>query len=339
MKPLMLFCVCTYFATTAYCSPADSSNFYFQLALQHKQEGKLKEAGITFLKSIAFNPAEKKVIEAYGSFLFESRKFLLAGEQFKKVLAIDPLNSYALVKMVEVSSALNRFREVMMYGAKIPEHVKTPSLQFMLGKAYYYEDEYDLSQQALNYVINQNPVHREALVLLGKVYVDLGHYKKAIEIYTNALMLDPYNANMLYEYGLLFFTINQPKETVKYLELAAEKGYKVNLDFTENLGLAYLSFDIEKGIAVLATVLQKKPNNVEIELQIANAYYRSKNYAGAADRYYKMYLHDPNNSRALYMMGMAYQRGGEKAKGIDICEQAIRMNSDLAEHKILGYSR
>lgn len=339
MKPATLLFIAVAISLQAFSTGVDSCHHYLQLANQQKQEGKLKEATTNYLKSIAFNPTEKVAIRAYADFLFESRKFFLAGEQYKKVLSIEPANTAALLRMVEVSAALNRFADVMNYGGKLPEDAKTATIQFHLGKAYYYEDEYDLSQKALNKVIVLNPVHKDALVILGKVYVELGEYKKAISIYSSALTLDPYNPNMLYEFGLLFFTINQPRETVKYMELAAEKGYKVNLDFTENLGMAYLAFDIDKGVSVLANVLQKKPNNSEIELQIANAYYKSKNFSGAADRYYKMYLHDPSNSRALYMMGMAYQKGGEKAKGIGICEQAIRMDASLAEHKILGYSR
>ncbi len=85
-------------------------------------------------------------------------------------------------------------------------------------------------------------------------------------------------------------------------------------------------------------VMEKKPNDSEIMLQIAQAHYKAKNYKTAADTYYKVYQTDPTNNRALYMTGIAYQKKGDKVLGNSLCDQAIKLDPKLAELKTLKYS-
>ncbi len=42
---------------------------------------------------------------------------------------------------------------------------------------------------------------------------------------------------------------------------------------------------------------------------------------------------DKQNAAALYMIGMSYQKKGEKQKGMDLCDKAIQMDPSLAKNK------
>ncbi|WP_207492891.1 tetratricopeptide repeat protein [Aridibaculum aurantiacum] len=338
MRLFSLLLVCCIFYSTTSLATADSSTYFLQKALHYQQTGKTREANLSIQQALAFTTNDVAIRLQYGSMLLEQKRYSAAKEQFKLVLQKDETNTVALMKICVASAALNHWSDVMEYGSKVQE-TNDASVYYLLGKAYYYEEEYDLAQQILNKLVKKNPVHHEGLAMLARVYVELSDYRKAQNFYSQALIHQPSDANLLYEYGLVLFVLNNPKEAVTYMEVAAEKGYKADLDYLENLGMAYLNFDIDKGIEVLSNVLKRKPNNPDIQLQIAHAFYKSKKYDHAAERYYNMYLHDPNNIRALYMMGMAYQKKGEKAKGINICEKALQLDHSLAEHKILGYAK
>lgn len=338
MNPQQILLLCCLFYFEANANSSDSSSYYVQQALQLKQAGKYKEANHVFQRALSFNSADVNTRIQYGISLAEEKKFSLAKEQFKKILEFDPKQPIALLKLCVVSAALNNWDDVVKYGAVVQE-TGDATLLYLLGKAYFLEEEYDLSQQVLHKLLVTNPVHHEGLAMLARVNVEMGDYKKAGAFYNQALAIKPEDPNLLYEYSLIIFILNKPKDAVSYMELAATKGYKADLDYYENLGLAYLAFDIEKGIEVLQNVLKRKPNNPEIQLQIANAYYKDKKFEIAAERYYNMFQHDPSNSRALYMMGMALQKKGEKVRGIGVCEQALKMDPSLAEHKVLGYAR
>ena len=73
-----------------------------------------------------------------------------------------------------------------------------------------------------------------------------------------------------------------------------------------------------------------KPNNVEIMFQIGQAYYKNEKFEDAASTYFQVFTADPSNARALYMTGVAYQKKGDKSKGIAYCEKAIQMDPNLA---------
>jgi len=184
----------------------------------------------------------------------------------------------------------------------------------------------------------ENPKKLEAVTLLGKVLIEMSNYKQAIAVYNKTLELDPNNNQLIYELGLLYYTMNDEKTAVKYFELAADKGYKTDLDYYENLGLAYLDNNLSKGVETLNKVLESKPNNTEILFQIAQAYYKVEKFQDAANTYYKVYENDPTNSRALYMTGVAFQKKGDKNKGIQMCEQAIQMDPNLAQLKSQKFS-
>jgi hypothetical protein len=44
-------------------------------------------------------------------------------------------------------------------------------------------------------------------------------------------------------------------------------------------------------------------------------------------------MFDKTNAQSLYMIGMSYQKKGEKEKGVALCDKAIEMDPDLAKYK------
>jgi tetratricopeptide (TPR) repeat protein len=310
----------------------DSASYYVIKAKELATAHKVWEADKNFKKALEFN-ASSEVRLAYGDYLVDQRKYFAAVEQYGKVLEANLNNADALEKMTDVSFQLHRWNDVVMYGNKLLQNGNTKELKYMIGKSYYELENYGQAQKYLTVALQENPRHLKSVTLLGKVLIELSNYKQAIEVYNKTLELDPNNYQLVYELGLLYYTMNDYKQSVKYFEDAAVKGYKPDLDYYENLGLAYLDVDLKKGVETLEKVLEKKPGTPEILFQIAQSYFKAGNYQDAADTYYKVYENDPTNSRALYMTGVAYQKKGDKNKGVMLCEQAIKMDPSLAQLK------
>lgn len=321
------------FAVQGFSNGADSANFYVKKAVEFSKTRKLLDADRSFQKAISFNPADNQTRIEYGTYLLEQRKYTFAIEQFAKVLESNINHAVALQKMTEVSFQLHRWNDVVMYGTKLMQNGGMKDIKYMVGKSHYELENYGQAQKLLGESLVENPKKIEAVTLLGKVLIEMSNYKQAIAVYNQALQIDPENNQLTYELGLLYYTMNDEKSAVKYFELAAAKGYKTDLDYYENLGLAYLDIDFAKGKAALDIVLEKKPGNSDILFQIAQSYYKAEKYQDAADSYYAVYKNDQNNSRALYMAGVSYQKKGDKNKGVAICEEAIRMDPNLAQLK------
>ncbi|MDB5247800.1 MAG: tetratricopeptide repeat protein [Segetibacter sp.] len=332
MKKLFISALFIGFSVSAFSfNGDDSASYYMQKAIEQSQARKVWEADKSFQKAVKFSPSNVQIRLEYGNYLINQRKAFAAVEQFGKVLETNINHSVALEKMTLLSFQLRRWSDVVMYGNKLLKNAPSADVKYMIGKSFYELENYGQSQKYLNEALAQNPRKLETVTLLGKVLIELSNYKQAIAVYNQTLQLDPNNNGLIYELGLLHYTLNQEKEAIKYFELAAEKGYKTDLDYYENLGLAYLDNDLKKGIQTLNKVLEAKPGNAEIMFQIAQAYYKVEKFQDAANTFYKIYQNDPTNSRALYMTGVAFQKKGDKNKGIELCEQAIKMDPNLAQ--------
>jgi len=75
--------------------------------------------------------------------------------------------------------------------------------------------------------------------------------------------------------------------------------------------------------------LQRKPGDQELLYNIGDAYYRAGKYQEAINHWDQVLAIDKQNANALYMIGMAYQKKGDKEKGQQLCDRAIQMDPSL----------
>ncbi|TAD87578.1 MAG: tetratricopeptide repeat protein [Bacteroidetes bacterium] len=174
--------------------------------------------------------------------------------------------------------------------------------------------------------------------MLGKCQAEVSDYKASSAAFEAALALAPAQADTWYEYGLVLTAIPDYSKAAAALEKAQVLGIKQTLDFKENLANIYLATpQYEKGVALINEILVKKPNDDALMFLAAQAYYKHKKYNEAAEYYEKAYTADPENYRALYMLGMSFQRNGEQRKGEDYCNEAIEKDPSLRQYKTSGF--
>jgi len=337
MKSLLLLLLVI--PSLSHAFSVDSSGYYFKQALQLKEEKKPLDADRYFQKAIYHNAADASLRVQYAGFLVNQRKYRQAEKELVTANQQMPANNEVLQKLAEVSFLLHNWEQVVAYGNALLSQHSVPGVRLLVGKAYNELEEYGLADATLQKAIEEDPANVDAIVLYGKVLVELSRYKDAIAVYEKALALQPGNALLLYECALLQVTSGNDKKGVVYFKMAADHGYKPDLNYKQNLGFAYLSFDIEEGVKLLMEVLQKKPKDEEIMWAIADAYYRKKNYQVAVIHFHKLYEADRSNAKALYMTGIVYQRMGEKARGGAICQQALEMDPRLSEYVKMVFGR
>lgn len=315
-------------------SDGDSCTFYLQKAKESKEARKIWEAEKFFQKASGFGPENEAVKLEFANYYCEQRKYALASKLYVSVLEKAPAHAVAIQKMVDISFLLRKWDDVVAYADKATKNnVKVDKMYYIVGKSYYEQENYGQARTNLLLQVAQTPTDKETITLLGKVYIELNRYNEAIDVYLKCLAASPENAELTYELALLYSAQRKDKEAVKYFEAAASKGLKQDLAFLQNWGSSYLEFDIKKGVEILNKVLDKKPDDPEILTQIAQAYYRIENFGTAFDYYYKIYLNDNKNSKALYMSGVSMIRKGDKQKGAYLCDQAIAMDPELAQLK------
>lgn len=338
MKYLFILMVAVFFSSTVYAEAqkpsnnADSAAFYFSKAKNSRATRMFIDAEKYFLKAIQFDENNIEIRLEFADYFVEIRKYVLANQQYRAIVENNPKHKVALTKYIELSFLQRRWTEVIKYGEiAFANNVKVAKLNYMMGKSYYEDEDYGKARRYLTAQINETPSDKETVTLLGRVFVEMSMYNDAIAMYKKAIESNPDDYELMYEIGLLYSAQNNDREAVKYYEMAATKGIKQDLAFLQNLGTAYLTFDIPKGVAVLNKVLEKKPGDVEILTQIAQAYYKAGQYATAHELFFKIYENDKRNAKALYMAGLSLIKNGKKEKGAQMCDKAIAMEPQLGD--------
>jgi len=330
---LIVFCLSSNATFTQLTSNNnDSAGFYLTKAQESRTARKVWDAEKYYKKALEFNGNEEEIRIDCAAYYEEQRKMALALQQYHLVVEKNPKHVLAVTKQIELSFLMRKWADVIKYGeAAEANNIKVAKLNYMMGKCYYEDENYGKARKLLTIQFQETPQHKETIVLLGQVFVEMSMYNDAIAMYQKAIENNPKNYDLMYEIGLLYSAQNNEREAVKYYEMAAENGMKQDLAFLENLGMAYLTFDIPKGVEVLNKVLAKKPGDVQILSQIAQAYYKAANYIVAHQLFYKMFENDNKNVKALYMAGVALIKAGNKEKGSQMCDKAIAMDPKLGD--------
>ena len=134
--------------------------------------------------------------------------------------------------------------------------------------------------------------------------------------------------------ALIYYAIPDEQNSLKYLLEAGEKGYKKDNEYVQNLATAYMNAGKhQEGITMLKEILQRRPSDVNILNMLAEAYYDTKQYDEAISHFDQILAIDTKNAEALYMIGMSFQKKGDKQKGQALCDKAIEMDPSLQSLK------
>lgn len=204
------------------------------------------------------------------------------------------------------------------------------STDFTRGMEQYREENYGEALKYFTEASEAEPENAQIPYYTGRAYLDMSDYKKAAAFLEKAIAMDSSRNRWIYECGLIYYAIPDYRKSLRFIELAGEKGYKKTNDYLENLGNAYINVNQHvKGAEVLKEVSKKKPADKELLYQVAQAYYKGGKYQEAIDYWDQLLTLDKTNADVLYMIGLSYQKMGEKEKGQQLCDRAIQMKPSL----------
>ncbi|MEI3649055.1 MAG: tetratricopeptide repeat protein [Dolichospermum lemmermannii FEM_B0920] len=168
----------------------------------------------------------------------------------------------------------------------------------------------------------------------GGTYYDLKEYKLAINDYTQAIQLNPKNAEYYAIRGGIYSVLKEYKQAIDDYTQAIKIDHKkaIYYDFR---GLAYLQLkDYKQAIADYTQAIQLDPKNATYYGGRGFAYFQLKDYKQAIDDYTQAIKIDPENGIYYGSRGDAYFQLKDYKQAIDDYTQAIKFKPDLT----LAYS-
>ena len=333
MKNLVLTFVSVGIFTTAFSQSADSAAHYFNKGVEEKNARRYMVAYQQLQRAIQYKPDVAEYQKEAGLVALELRKYDQARVHFEQVYKLKNDDAAALEQLAKLNFNLRRFPQAIQYAEKMKQK-NINGYNFILGKSYYEEENYGEAYKYLQAAAKEDPNNAEIPYLIARSFVDMSNYKVAVQFYDQAIAKDSTKAQWIYEAGLTYFAIPNAKKAIEYFELAIAKGYKTTNDVLENLSAAYIQAgQPQKGIDLMKKLLEKKPADMAILWNLAQAHYKTNKYDEAIEYWDRMLYYDKANAKPLYMIGLCYLKKGDKAKGEQLCDKAIEMDPSLRELK------
>ncbi len=315
----------------------DSADFFLQKGLLEKQNGRRLESLKNFEKAAKYDGNSKAITAELASAYFDLRRYSQARETFKKMVELGDNTAATYKQLLTLSFQLKQNDDVLFYADKLKTADPTEKVLYYVGRVHYDKDNYGDAIKYLNGAEKENPENAEIPYLIAHSYSDMMNFKLAVPYFKKAIELKPTESYWIYELSLICYAMNNDKDALKYMLEAAEKGYKRDNDYLENLGIAYLNLgNLDEGVNILNEILKRKPSDMNILNMVAEAYYYKAKYDPAIEYWDKILEYDKTNASALYMIGMSFQKKGGKAntdKGIALCDKAIEMDPSLSNLK------
>jgi tetratricopeptide (TPR) repeat protein len=321
------------FSATAFAQ-TDSSSYFLQKGLEEKGKGRLMESYKAFDKAYTYNKNNKDVISNLANTLFELRRYPQAREKYIQLEQMGITDATTYKQLMLLSFNMRQFPDAIKYANLLKKAEPNEKVAYYIGKANYDNENLGDAIKYLDIAAKEDANNPEIPYLVARSYADMQNYKQAIPYFERAVALAPDNSRWMYETGLIYYAMNDDKNSLKYLLMAGEKGYRKDAEYMENLATAYLNAgQLDQGIAILKDALAKRPSDMGLLNSIAEAYYDAKKYDDAINAWDQVLTMDKTNAQALYMIGMSYQKKGDKGKGQALCDKAIELDPALAKYK------
>lgn len=334
MKNLLLYLLVTALPTAAFCQNTDSSNYYLQKGNESAKTRVFLVASQYYKKSIQFNANNTDANRQLGIVCVEMKKYPEAIQAFAEVAKQEPKDPIAIENLASLYFWTRKWNDAIATSKKMQELKIGKGANYIIGKSYYELEDYGQCYSYLQAAAKEDTANADIPYTLGRSFVEMSNYRNAAPFFVRAIQLDTSKPRWVYETALNYAAIPADKDAVKYYLLAAERGYKTDNDYYENLSISYEGMgQMDKCIELLKKVLDKKPADIDLLNTIADIHYKIGKYQDAIDYWDRILSFDKQNAKALYMIGLSYQKKGDKEKGMQLCDQAIKMDPSLANLK------
>jgi tetratricopeptide (TPR) repeat protein len=333
MKNLFLILILS-IPVACFAQNADSAAFFLQKGNEAKQGRLFMVASQQYKKAIQFDAGNIEAQRELGNVSVEMRRYADAILAYGEVIKKEPNDPVANENLASLYFWTRRWNDAITTAKKMQQLKIGKNADYIIGKSYAELEDYGQSYTYLQAAAKQDSTNADIPYTIGRGFVEMSNYRNAAPFFVKAIGLDTTKPRWVYECALNYAAIPDDKTAIKYYLLAADRGYKTDNDYVENLSISYEGTgQLDKCIEMLKKVLEKKPADISLLYSVGEMHYKTGKYQEAIDYWDRILTYDKQNAKALYMIGMAYQKKGDKDKGMQLCDQAIKMDPTLANLK------
>lgn len=320
--------------TTAVFAQSDSASLFLQKGIEEKEKGRRLVSLQHFEKANSYKKNDQQIVSELAAAYLDLRRYPQAKASFQQLETLGVKTDSTYRQLMLLSFNMRQFDDAIKYASLLKNTRPAEQTAWYLGKSFYEKEDLGNAITYLNIAAKENPSNAEIPYTVARAYADMMNYKQAIPYFHKAIELNPTQSRWIYELALMYYAVPDEANALKYMLEAGEKGYRKDNEYLQNLAIAYMDAGKpEEGIDMIKEILAKRPTDMNLLNMLAESYYDIKKYDEAITYFDKILEIDQNNAEALYMIGMSFQKKGDKAKGQALCDKAIQMDPSLQSLK------
>ncbi len=214
---------------------------------------------------------------------------------------VDNFSNHDLAQKAQ--KIIDAYREFDFYrdGQKI-------HLQTLLARALNQAEEAQLAIHILKEILIEKSGYRDAWILLGYAYFDLGRYSFAEDSFRRAYELDSEKPEIQYFLGITYLNLQQYEESVRFLEYALINGFEPK---------------------------------AQVKNKLAEVYFESKNYEKSVQEYEEVLkLIEPQTDQFVRPIWIYIDFLDQPREALRLAEEAVEKNPEEAmSYSLLGWAQ
>lgn len=323
--------------------------FALGIAARHKQQA---------LAALERQPQDLKALSKLGYIAWNEQQYDAALQRFHQVLAIDPRQAAAYVHLGANYIAQERFAEAtaayQQAGRLNPEYARLveqsldliqhlqhaherpgdPSVYLQLGTIYAADGRSDRAVEMFEQAVALDPSVAAGWLNLALNYEVEERDAEAMHAYSRVLTLEPGNPLAQNNYEKLALKTALARRTPTRLTLAPDHVLDVDPERASGyyqLGLRYLRHnEAAAAAAALEQVIRLQPDHAAAPMFLGMAYTALRASAKAEAAYRRAIALTPQNAQAYNYLGLVYQQQQRYDKAVKAHQQAIDLAPDYA---------
>lgn len=303
-----------------------------ELAFDHHQAGRVKEAESLYQQALAILPGQIDALYYLGVLYLQNGVHDAAEEFITKALRKQPKFAEGHFNLGVALQAQNKLKEAAKsFNQAIKGDKKFAPAQLNLGNVYMDLEQYDRASSVFRKLIKLSPKSDQAYLNLGRASSLKGDKDEAMIAYRHALEINPSYADAYLNIGAILLESNECEEAKTYFQQALESDPK-NAEAYNNMGVAWKRDGyVDHAFSCFARATEIKPDYGDARNNIGSVLYAFGDTDEAEAEVRKGIELSPDSPSAYCILGKILRSKNKPLESIDALNKAIRLAPDISE--------
>lgn len=263
-----------------------------------------------------------------------------AEASFRKAVALEPDNpltriglARVLVETAQYDLATNELDAIGTAGGD------DPRVNFLRARIAEGNNDPNSALQALRKVLQVAPMHRQSLVLAGKLHFARNEFTRAQDYISRLLEIEPKNALAQRMMGAIQLAAGRTDGLASFSEVMEQNDGTQDAGMLALLGTAYLKHGrMDDGQKSLERAVELAPDSLPIRTQLALSHLGAGKPQDAITELQGVLAEDPDFVQARIILALVHMANGDNAAAVETADALVARHPDSAlAHNVRGY--